>query len=224
MSIALFNKYTHLLISILILFLAVPVSSKIDIQFKLLPCFFVVVILLALRAVCLKRLLYYICVFFVLVAFSLHGLVSSEVFEYHKQTIMVFSNSIHAFFILVSVYIFILHIFSETKVTFDTIQGGISIYLLIGIFWAFIYSINATTNSGAFDIAINENSTIFLFLYYSFTTLTTLGYGDMVPKSEWTKVLSTLEAITGQIFLAIFIARLVGLYIAQQLRKDTASV
>ncbi len=50
-------------------------------------------------------------------------------------SILVLSSSIHAFFIIVSIYIFILHIFSETRVTFDTIQGGISIYLLIGVFW-----------------------------------------------------------------------------------------
>jgi hypothetical protein len=50
--------------------------------------------------------------------------------------------------------------------TYEYLRGtGISIYLLIGIFWAFIYSINATTNSGAFDAAINENSTIFLLFY-----------------------------------------------------------
>jgi hypothetical protein len=223
LSIVLFNKYTHLLIAFLVLFLAGPIVSKIDIQIQLLPCFFVVVIILALRAICLRRLIYYTCVFVVLVAFLLHGLVGSETFQYHKQTIMVLSNSIHAFFIFVSISFFILHVFSEKEVTFDTIQGGISIYLLIGIFWAFIYSINATTNSGAFDIDINENSTIFLFLYYSFTTLTTLGYGDMVPKSEWTMVLSTLEVLTGQIFLVVFIARLVGLHIIQHLRKTTDS-
>jgi len=223
LCIVLFNKYTHLLIAFLALFLAVPIVSKIDKQYQLLPCFFVVVIILALRAVCLKRLLYYTCVSVVLAAFLLHGLTGTEVFQYHKQTIMVLSNSLHAFFIFVAISFFVLHVFSEKEVTFDTIQGGISVYLLMGIFWAFIYRINAITNSGAFDTAINENSTTFLFLYYSFTTLTTLGYGDMVPKSEWTMVLSTLEALTGQIFLAIFIARLVGLHIAQQLRKDTVS-
>ncbi|GAX59084.1 uncharacterized protein SCALIN_C01_0015 [Candidatus Scalindua japonica] len=106
--------------------------------------------------------------------------------------------------------------------TFDTIQGGISIYLLIGIFWTFIYGIVINLNSQAFNLIINENSMRFLF-YFSFTTLTTLGYGDIVPKSEWAMVLSTLEALTGQIFLVVFISRLVGFHIAQHLRKTTDS-
>ncbi len=223
LSIVLFNKYTHLLIAFLVLFLAGPIVSKIDTQFQLLPCFFMGVIILALRAICLRRLIYYTCVLIVLLAFLLHSLIDSQIFQYHKQTILILSNSIHAFFIFVSISIFILHIFSEIKVTFDTIQGGVSIYLLIGIFWTLIYGIIATINSESFDLTINENSMGFPFLYFSFTTLTTLGYGDIVPKSEWAMVLSTLEALTGQIFLAVFIARLVGLHIIQHLRKITDS-
>ncbi len=217
-----FNKYTHLLIAIMVLFLSGPIISKLDIQYQFLPCFFMVVIILALRAVCLKRLIYYTCVITVLLIFLIHSLTAIQVLQYHKQTILILFNSIHAFIFIVSIYIFILHIFSETKVTFDTIQGGISIYLLIGIFWTFIYGIVANLNTQAFNLAINENSMKFL-LYFSFITLTTLGYGDVVPKSEWAMVLSTLEALTGQIFLVVFISRLVGFHIAQHLRKTTDS-
>lgn len=220
--IAVFNKYTHLLIAILVLFLSGPIVSKIDIQYQFLPCFFMVVLILALRAVCLRRLIYYTCVIIVLLTFLLHSLTAFQVFQYHKQAILILFNSIHAFFFIVSIYIFILHIFAETKVTFDTIQGGISIYLLIGIFWTFIYGIVATINSQAFNLTINENSMKFL-LYFSFTTLTTLGYGDVVPKSEWAMILSILEALTGQIFLVVFISRLVGFHVAQYLWKTTDS-
>ena len=53
-------------------------------------------------------------------------------------------------------------------------------------------------------------------LYLSFVTLTTLGYGDITPVSQTARMLTTLEAIVGQLFIAIFIARLIGLYIAQR--------
>jgi hypothetical protein len=54
-------------------------------------------------------------------------------------------------------------------------------------------------------------------LYFSFATLTTLGYGDIVPVSAIARTLATLEAITGQLYLAVLVARLVGLHIAESL-------
>ena len=58
------------------------------------------------------------------------------------------------------------------------------------------------------------------FTYYSYVTLTTLGYGDITPKTPTAKYLATLEAIIGQLYLAVLIARLVGLYIAQEQYRD----
>ncbi|MHC4159092.1 MAG: potassium channel family protein [Planctomycetota bacterium] len=55
--------------------------------------------------------------------------------------------------------------------------------------------------------------------YFSFTTLTAPGYGDIVPRSNFTKILANMEAIAGQVYLAVFIARLVGLHIAQELKQ-----
>jgi hypothetical protein len=54
-------------------------------------------------------------------------------------------------------------------------------------------------------------------LYFSFVTLTTLGYGDVVPTSPVTRTLASLEAITGQLYLTVLVARLVGLHIAESL-------
>jgi hypothetical protein len=52
--------------------------------------------------------------------------------------------------------------------------------------------------------------------YFSFTTLTTLGYGDIVPHSAGARTLAVLEAVTGQIYLTVLVARLVGLYIVHE--------
>jgi hypothetical protein len=58
------------------------------------------------------------------------------------------------------------------------------------------------------------------FLYYSFVTLTTLGYGDITPASSPARSLSTLEAVTGQLYIAILVARLVGLHIVHAGKKE----
>ena len=58
------------------------------------------------------------------------------------------------------------------------------------------------------------------FVYFSFATLTTLGYGDVVPVNQAAGVLTNIEALAGQVFLAVFVARLVGLYIATESKKE----
>ncbi len=59
--------------------------------------------------------------------------------------------------------------------------------------------------------------------YFSFTTLTTLGYGDILPKGRFVMMIASFEAITGQIYLAVFVARLVGLHIAEQIKTQINS-
>jgi hypothetical protein len=68
----------------------------------------------------------------------------------------------------------------------------------------------AATSSGA------DGDLVLTFLYYSFTTLTTLGYGDIRPVTHAARMLSTGEALIGQLYVAILIARLVGSHISQR--------
>jgi voltage-gated potassium channel Kch len=60
------------------------------------------------------------------------------------------------------------------------------------------------------------------FTYYSFVTLTTLGYGDITPLTPTAKAFSFVEAVFGQIYIAVLIARLVGLHIAHSMKKDSS--
>jgi hypothetical protein len=119
----------------------------------------------------------------------------------------------YTIFIGIAIFILIKKLFSEKKVTVDTIQGGSSVYLLMGIFWAFVYHILIIADPGAISFS-SSGEELSSILYFSFTTLTTLGYGDITPVSWVARNLTTLEAVIGQLFLAIFVARLVGLYIA----------
>ncbi len=104
-------------------------------------------------------------------------------------------------------------IFSERTVTGDTIRGGIAVYFLMGILWAMFYQLVLLVQPDA--IALPEHVGQFSdLIYFSFTTITTLGYGDILPRTFMARNLTILESALGQIYLTVLIARLVGLHLA----------
>jgi hypothetical protein len=98
-------------------------------------------------------------------------------------------------------------------VTSDTIFAALISYYLMGITWAVLYALLDQVVSSAFTVALVHGYAITDALYFSFVTLTTLGYGDIAPAHPLTRALATTEALIGQIFLAVFVARLVALHI-----------
>ena len=104
------------------------------------------------------------------------------------------------------------------RVRMDTIWGACCVYLLLGLMWAELYAMVEVALPGSFHWpAVPPGMRMSLdgeLLYFSFSTLTTLGFGDIVPLSPPARVLSSAEVVVGQLFIAIMIARLVGLYVA----------
>ena len=97
----------------------------------------------------------------------------------------------------------------------EHLYAGLSAYVLAGIFFGVFYWVLERTWPGSLAVLGVEAQRTFALpvaMYYSFVTLTTLGYGDIVPRSEVTRGLAILEAIAGQLYLAVMIARLVSLY------------
>jgi hypothetical protein len=124
--------------------------------------------------------------------------------------------TLSAYFLYVGIAIIFLlrKVFSEKAVTGDTIQGGISIYVLAGLLWQIIYHSLWVINPHSFN-AVGKGTAPPNFFYFSFTTMTTLGYGDILPVSYVAKTAAMLQAMVGQIYLAVFVARLVGLHTAK---------
>ena len=123
----------------------------------------------------------------------------------------------------------ILHtVLRQDRVNADTIVGGLCIYLMIGIVFVEIYSLVETLQPGSFAIGGNpitlgeriQFGGYAATLYFSFVTLTTLGYGDVTPLSPIARSLAITEAVMGQLYVAVFIARLVGLYLAGRSQPD----
>jgi hypothetical protein len=122
------------------------------------------------------------------------------------------------------------YIMASRQVTTNTVFASLCIYLLLGLLWALGYSTIDHLNPAAFRSSIRTDESAFLLrigsggstavLYFSFATLTTLGYGDIVPVSPLARTLASLEAITGQLYLAVLVARLVGLHIAASINQN----
>jgi hypothetical protein len=81
---------------------------------------------------------------------------------------------------------------------------------MLGIIWHLLYEVVYIWDAAAFSDPCGDCHPD--LLYFSYTTLTTLGYGDILPVNTWARTLANLEAITGLMYPAIFIARLVSLY------------
>lgn len=128
------------------------------------------------------------------------------------------SAAIFLYFLGLSIYLILNEIFPAETVKGDTIKGGICVYLLIGFFWASVYDVVYNFDPHAFRSLSGADKQANL-IYFSFTTLTTTGYGDIAPVSAIARAFANGEAIMGVMYPAIFIARLVGLYSNQQ-KKD----
>jgi hypothetical protein len=114
------------------------------------------------------------------------------------------------------------------RVTADKIYGAICVYFLIGYVWTFAYAILEQVQPGSFSSqdapgpVAEHIARVNRMRYFSFVTLTTVGFGDILPRSSTARTLATLEAVMGQIYLAVLVARLVGLHIvhAEKSKSD----
>ena len=115
---------------------------------------------------------------------------------------------------LVIGYIVLAQVFREGPINFVRVQGAVAAYLLLGVAYAHAYQINEYFNPSAVTSTGGPMTTLVDWIYYSFCTLSTLGYGDIIPTSRSSRMLAIGEAISGQLFLAILIARLVGMAVS----------
>lgn len=113
-----------------------------------------------------------------------------------------------AFFVLASAVV-LFDVMTGEDATVDKVLGAMCGYLLLGILFALTYSAMEQNNPGCFKMeGVPEFSD---FIYFSIVTLSTLGYGDILPVSPQARALVSLEVLLGQFYLAVVVARLVAL-------------
>ena len=106
------------------------------------------------------------------------------------------------------------------RVNAEAICAAINAYLLIGLTFAFAYMVIDVLVPGSFDheqiLMGDANESFESFVYFSYVTLTTLGFGDITPRSLEAGAFVYTEAMLGQLYLAVLVARLVGMYRADE--------
>lgn len=144
-----------------------------------------------------------------------------------QNPVIVIVNHVFAVgFLGFTIVILLRFLFSVRRVTLNMIWASLCVYLLLGVLWAEVYSLVAVLDRRSFHYNLLEEAEsrdeLMQFgdaksiypLYFSLVTLTTLGYGDIVPLSATARMLAVVEAMMGQLYLAVLVARLVGLHIA----------
>ena len=117
------------------------------------------------------------------------------------------------------VVLLVRNLLSQRVITANLIYCAISIYLLIGIMWAGIYTVLEGISPGSFS-GLSKTTDL---LYFSFVTLTTVGFGDVSPLSILAKRFAIFEAAMGSIYMAVIIAMIVGKYMSMQVEQDSES-
>ena len=107
--------------------------------------------------------------------------------------------------------------FKSEMINREIIYQAILLYLLAALSWAFLYTFLELVDPASFNIDLDQpQSYLLVFQYYSFVTITTLGYGDITPVTEVAKAFSVLEAIVGQLYLVVVVAWLVGMHVSSK--------
>jgi voltage-gated potassium channel len=125
-------------------------------------------------------------------------------------------------FCSMSLAIALRHVLFDQRMDLNRMIGGICVYLLLGITIAilniFIYRFIPDSFNGMPDIYARSSATT--LIYYSFVTMTTLGYGDITPAGQLARVVAYLAAVAGQFYIAILVGTLVGMYLSQRNNDD----
>jgi len=209
-------RFSFLLLVLLSLYVVVP-FFEISFLTDLVISF---IFLAALSAVALNTRLFWSCLALAVVSI----LITWGAYWSESAQLAVIAKVLQILFYLVIAASILEQVFKSKAITRETVAGAICVYLMMGTIWADVYGIMEIARPGTFppyETSSGEKITdphlrSSQFHYFSFVTLSTLGYGDITPKTREAQSLASMEAIIGQLFLAVLIARLVGQQVSRR--------
>ncbi len=211
-----FPKYRQLLMALIANLVIAPLLSGL-VGAMISAFLFFYAIFAVIKSFNLNKIFFRFYIGIALVALSLQIIGNLGWFDAWVTQLTFLTQAIYSAYLGVAIYLIFREIYSATRVTVNTIQGGICVYLMLGLLWALFYGMTSTLDVQAFSKTLFvQGGGYTQVAYFSFSTLTTLGYGDIVPISELAQVLTNTEAIIGQLYPSIFIALLVGSYLSQR--------
>jgi hypothetical protein len=208
------NSFSYLLVALLIFIVVVPVAYDLDLVSLAVSRILGISSLLAIGVWSLRGAgrLFSFGMFFVVM-----GIVLSLLYAVLGEELLQIAalSALFAFLLLTTVSAFKRVAISD-EISANRIVGAICIYLMLGAIWSICYAMLEISAPGSFkgltelaDQGLNPD-----WVYFSFVTLTTLGYGDITPLTQSARTLSFAEAIVGQFYIAILVAGLVSAYIS----------
>ncbi|MBE9073555.1 potassium channel family protein [Microcystis sp. LEGE 08355] len=206
------NKYNRLLANLVLLYIIYPFLVYLPLGDLLVFFFFSLSVIIAVYQIDRSKLALRCNIGLFLIALILR--VFGTIIPIYRDLTGWFdlsSTLISLAFISLCVYSILQELILAEQVTSDIIKGGICVYFLLGFFWASAYNIVQIFDPDSFSSAAQTVNQADL-LHFSFTTLATVGYGDIVPTSKVARVLANLEGMAGVLYPAVFIARLVSLH------------
>jgi len=209
------NRFSFLLISMVLFLIFRPfVEDLVRIGF-LMEIFVSAILLSGIYAVSEDR----VSLVFALLT-GLPALFTNWSFQLLKSPSLLLIHHICAgLFFAVATIIIIRHLVNQKVITVDLIWGAVCGYFLLGFMWGDIFSLLETLQPGSFNLGEGVPD-IDSLIYFSFVTLATLGYGDIVPLTKQAQSLSIIETVMGQMYLAVNIAALVAIRISQSRSRE----
>ena len=210
------NKFLVMLLALVGVILFHPlIDNIVNIQF-LIEIFISLLFLSCIFAVSVKKHHLIIAALLALPTFTImwtSHFVDIGGFEHVK-------NLFGMLFMLYLTILFLEHFFRQDEINREVIFGSLVVYLLMGLMWGYGYTLLEHLLPGSFThpASLSELD-LDAFDYFSFVTMTTLGYSDITPASDSARAMVMIQAVTGQVYLAVLVARLVGINIAQELKK-----
>jgi len=162
--------------------------------------------------------------YFLLVTIAVSGIVLNIVAARWPYDVAVFGSFVAIMtFLLLAIVVTFRDVATDPEISANRIVGAVAVYLLLGVLWAVSYTIVDSIWPGSFTgfVPGMKSEWDSEWLYYSFVTMTTLGYGDIAPVSPVARLLAYLQAIFGQLYIAILVAGLVSAYISRKDRERT---
>ena len=209
------QKYTLLLTILIFRFLTSPLLGQGIGRF--ISSFIMLWLLISIVAIFIwRKRLFWLYTTIAALAFCIETIGNFNLISTYNYPLVLFSLIIYSLYLGLAAWLIMKEIFLASEVSLDTLFGGIAVYFLIGFIWTCFYAIVEILATNSFSQSFEPEGAYSRMVYFSFTTLTTLGYGDIVPVNKFALVLANTEAIIGQMYPAIFIATLVGSYLSQR--------
>lgn len=213
-------RFSILLAALLLNMLLAPmfVSPNVNVGIVTLDIAFTILLVVIVFTVGHNKKTYiaYLILALITIAFTWAGLI------YEAEIISIYRNLFSIIILTVAMILVIKEVFTGESVTTDTINGALCAYLLLGFTFisvyalidildpqSFLYTVNAT------PLDLSQHESALERIYFSFITMLTVGYGDIVPHSSTAKFMTVIQAFFGQVYLVVMIARLVGMHVSQ---------